>query len=145
MGEKGTGPVASAPGDSAAVASELPSPVVSHHDEDHEKRDRQQELRAVQSFATETSAVTRSVTGQTGTETRKPWYKTPNPLRWGAVPPVPEERQKSREHGASFWSVLTFQWMAPLMNVSIAGLPDQYLIFPTQSVPVLECLLTDVF
>ncbi|KAH6689594.1 ABC transporter [Plectosphaerella plurivora] len=47
---------------------------------------------------------------------KKPWYKTPNPLRWGAIPPVPEERIESREYKAGFLSLVMFQWMAPLMT-----------------------------
>jgi ATP-binding cassette subfamily C (CFTR/MRP) protein 1 len=41
-----------------------------------------------------------------------------NPLRWQKVPPVPKERIVSREYGANFFSVVSFQWMAPLMHVS---------------------------
>ncbi len=50
---------------------------------------------------------------------RKKWYKRLNPLRWGPTPPVPKERRVSREKDAGFFSLLTFQWMAPLMNVSV--------------------------
>ncbi|KAL9117932.1 MAG: hypothetical protein Q9187_005525 [Circinaria calcarea] len=49
--------------------------------------------------------------------TRKPWYKRLNPLRRGPPPPIPKQRTVSREYGASFFSMLTFQWMAPLMVV----------------------------
>ena len=49
---------------------------------------------------------------------KKVWYKRLNPLKWGDKPPVPKERTVSREYGASFLSMLTFQWMAPLMTVS---------------------------
>jgi hypothetical protein len=48
----------------------------------------------------------------------KKWYKTPNPLRWGSPPPVPSERQVSREYKASFLSKLYFQWVSPIMSVS---------------------------
>ena len=41
-----------------------------------------------------------------------------NPLRWGKVRPVPEERIVSREHKANFFSILSFQWMQPFMSVS---------------------------
>ena len=51
------------------------------------------------------------------TTTKKRWYKRMNPLKWGKKPPVPKERTVSREYGANFFSMLTFQWMAPLMNV----------------------------
>jgi hypothetical protein len=49
---------------------------------------------------------------------KKPWYKNPNPLKWGKVPPVPKERIVSREYNAGFFSRLIFQWMAPVMSVS---------------------------
>lgn len=51
--------------------------------------------------------------------TKKKWYKRLNPLRWQTPPPVPEERTPSKEYGASFLSVVYFQWMSPLMNVSL--------------------------
>lgn len=73
------------------------------------------ELKATKSHATDTSVATTSANRQPES---KPWYKTPNPLRWGGVPPVPEERIVSREYKAGFFSQLTFQWMAPLMSVS---------------------------
>lgn len=49
---------------------------------------------------------------------QKKWYKNLNPLKWGGIPPVPEERQVSREYNAPFLSLVYFQWMAPLMSVS---------------------------
>ena len=49
---------------------------------------------------------------------RKPWYRRLNPLRLQKIPPTPKERTPSREYGANIFSVITFQWMAPLMNVS---------------------------
>jgi ATP-binding cassette, subfamily C (CFTR/MRP), member 1 len=52
-------------------------------------------------------------------DVKKKWYRRLNPLRWGPMPPVPKERQVSRETNAGFWSKLTFQWMAPLMRVSL--------------------------
>jgi ATP-binding cassette subfamily C (CFTR/MRP) protein 1 len=48
---------------------------------------------------------------------KKKWYQRLNPLRWQEPPPVPEERTPSRETGAGFFSVVTFQWMSPLMRV----------------------------
>ncbi|KAF6817296.1 Oligomycin resistance ATP-dependent permease YOR1-like protein 1 [Colletotrichum sojae] len=71
------------------------------------------ELKTTKSHATDTSVATTTTRRQPES---KPWYKTPNPLRWGGVPPVPEERIVSREYKAGFFSQLTFQWMAPLMS-----------------------------
>lgn len=48
----------------------------------------------------------------------RPWYKYLNPLTRGANIPVPKERSISREYNANFLSLLTFQWMAPIMKVS---------------------------
>lgn len=50
-------------------------------------------------------------------EGKRKWYKSLNPLKRGRKPPVPSERTISPEYGASFWSILTFHWMAPLMRV----------------------------
>ena len=47
-------------------------------------------------------------------ETKK---KRLNPLKRNP-PPVPTERQPSREYTANFFSKLTFQWISPLMSVS---------------------------
>ena len=53
---------------------------------------------------------------------KRKWYKRLNPLKSSRQPPVPNKRTVSREYGASFFSLLTFQWMAPLMSVSLAYL-----------------------
>jgi len=68
------------------------------------------------SYATTTSVVS-GVTESSIEVKQKPWYKTLNPLKWGAPPPVPQVRQVSREYTASFLSLMYFQWMAPLMTV----------------------------
>lgn len=52
------------------------------------------------------------------TKAKESWVRRVNPLRWKGTPPIPEERTPSREHGASFFSTVTFQWMSPLMQVS---------------------------
>ena len=49
---------------------------------------------------------------------QKPWYKQPNPLRWGKIEPIPETRKPSPEHTAGFFNHLFFSWMGPLMSVS---------------------------
>lgn len=61
------------------------------------------------------------------------WYRRLNPMRWQTPPPVPDERTASKEHGASFFSIVSFQWMSPLMRVSMTiiqlfpNLPSIYL------------------
>lgn len=46
------------------------------------------------------------------------WYQKINPLRLRSIPPVPTERQVSKEYGAGFFSIVTFQWMSSMMTVS---------------------------
>ncbi|KAL4866980.1 hypothetical protein BDV12DRAFT_128663 [Aspergillus spectabilis] len=49
---------------------------------------------------------------------RQMWYRriSINPLRLQKIPPVPEQRSVSKEYGASFLSLVSFQWMSPLMK-----------------------------
>lgn len=100
-----------------ASVYEDPDEEIRRQEESDEKRADREELKHTQSYATDTSAITRTTSRASVPVTKKPWYKTPNPLRWGSIPPVPKERQVSREYKASFWSKLTFQWMAPMMDV----------------------------
>ncbi|KAI5461810.1 P-loop containing nucleoside triphosphate hydrolase protein [Mariannaea sp. PMI_226] len=53
---------------------------------------------------------------KTDNESSKNWYTDINPLRWGDIPKVPEEREVSPEYRAGFLSRLTFQWMTGLMT-----------------------------
>ncbi|KAI5286857.1 hypothetical protein KEM54_006450 [Ascosphaera aggregata] len=46
----------------------------------------------------------------------KRWYRKLNPLRWRKVPPLPNQRQASREERAGFLSAITFHWISPLMT-----------------------------
>ena len=114
--------------DPVTVHSEPSSPVsryddpedeIRRHEESAEKLAEREELKRSQSYATDLSVLTRTTTRQSAPPPApKPWYKTPNPLRWGSIPPVPKEPQVSREYHAGFFSRLTFHWMAPLMSVS---------------------------
>ena len=45
------------------------------------------------------------------------WSRWLNPLKRNRPPPLPNQRQVSREYTASFFSILTWQWIAPLMTV----------------------------
>lgn len=73
-------------------------------------------LQQSKSYATTTSVLSGATESSIETE-KKPWYKNLNPMKWGAAPPVPQERRVSREYMAGFLSLMTFQWMAPLMTV----------------------------
>ena len=78
----------------------------------------------------------------------KPWYKRLNPLKRSIKPPVPKEREISREYGAPFLSLLTFQWMAPLMSTGYQRpleLNDIWLVNPNRAAPVLSAKLQASF
>jgi len=49
---------------------------------------------------------------------KQTWSEKLNPLKRKHKPPIPRERGVCPEYNANFWSLLTFQWMAPLMHVS---------------------------
>ncbi|KAJ5960140.1 ABC transporter integral membrane type 1 [Penicillium vulpinum] len=75
---------------------------------------------------------------------KKKWYRRLNPLRMKKIPPVPTERSVSREHGASFFSIISFQWMGPLMEVGYLRpleLQDIWTVNPDRSVDVLSARL----
>lgn len=90
---------------------------IRHQSEPIQTRQERQEMKRTQSQATDFSGLTRTTSRASVPQQSKTWYKQPNPLRWGSIPPIPKEREVSREYNAGFFSRLTFQWMAPLMNV----------------------------
>ncbi|KAK3500077.1 P-loop containing nucleoside triphosphate hydrolase protein [Neurospora hispaniola] len=70
----------------------------------------------------------------------KPWYKQPNPLRWGKIEPIPETRRPSPEYNAGFFRSLFFSWMGPLMTTGYKRqleLNDIYQVNPARSVDPL--------
>ncbi|PMD34604.1 ABC multidrug transporter-like protein [Hyaloscypha variabilis F] len=69
------------------------------------------------SYATTTSAVTRTDSHVDDPAQKRSWLGKLNPLRWGGIPPVPETRKVCREYNAPFLSLVYFQWVAPLMTV----------------------------
>ncbi|KAH8167726.1 hypothetical protein CIB48_g493 [Xylaria polymorpha] len=129
-----------------------------HHDPEEEIRCREEslderatrdELKRTQSYVTETSTITRTTTrASVPASSKKPWYKTPNPLLWGSVPPVPKEKQESREATAGFFSKLTFQWMAPLMTVGYKRPLEQgdlWKVNPKRSADVMAGKCSEAF
>ena len=110
----------------------------SHSDE--EKNPRRLDVTRTLTATTTTSTITADSTTQDARK-KKPWYKRLNPLKKSMKPPVPKERIVSREYGASFLSLLTFQWMAPLMSKGYQRpleLNDIWLVNPNRAVPVLS-------
>ncbi|KAI1214940.1 ATP-binding cassette transporter protein YOR1-like protein [Annulohypoxylon truncatum] len=102
----------------ASPASDYDDPEkeIRKQEDSDESQVRREELKHTQSHATDTSTITRTTT-RTSVPAKKPWYKILNPLLWGSIPPIPKEREVSKEYGAGFFSKLTFHWMAPLMSV----------------------------
>ncbi|ORY11233.1 P-loop containing nucleoside triphosphate hydrolase protein [Clohesyomyces aquaticus] len=79
---------------------------------------------------------------------KKKWYKNMNPLKWRETPPIPASRGMSREYNANFFSLLTFQWMAPLMTVGYQRpleLNDIWTVNPDRSADVLVERLQKAF
>ena len=89
-----------------------------------EDREKTVQLARVKSAATDVSMTTDAPPPPVYQS--KPWYKTPNPLRWGKIPQVPEERIPCPEAKAGFFSSLIFLWMAPLMHVSLNSSPPPW-------------------
>jgi ATP-binding cassette subfamily C (CFTR/MRP) protein 1 len=50
------------------------------------------------------------------------WLTRLNPLKRSRKPPVPEHRAVSPEYRAGFFSLLTFEWMSPIMFVSLLAM-----------------------
>jgi hypothetical protein len=97
---------------------------VGDHDSTLDAKEERTRLDRTKSSVTDAS-VTTAATSRHPERGSKPWYKTPNPLRWGKIPPIPKERDVCPEYRASFFSLLFFQWMAPLMTVrTSAKLPE---------------------
>ena len=93
-----------------------------------------------------TNASTMSVEPQS--KAKRPWYTRLNPLKRSIKPPIPKERAVSREYRASFLSLLTFQWMAPLMSTGYQRpleLNDIWLVNPDRASPILSAKLSASF
>jgi ATP-binding cassette subfamily C (CFTR/MRP) protein 1 len=105
-------------------------------------------LLQTKSYATTASGLSASETESTKEVEQKPWYKKLNPLKWGPPPPVPKERIPSREYTAGFLSMMTFQWMAPLMSTGYKRqleANDIWLVNPDRSADVMTNKLQTSF
>ena len=95
-----------------------------------------------------TTTTTSTLTVESQPNEVKPWYKRLNPLKRSIKPPVPKERGISREYSAPFLSLLTFQWMAPLMSTGYQRtleLNDIWLVNPKRASPILSDKLSTSF
>ncbi|KAB5563095.1 P-loop containing nucleoside triphosphate hydrolase protein [Coniochaeta sp. 2T2.1] len=96
------------------ISNRYEAPVADHESELEEREERAR-LKRTKSSVTDAS-VTTAATSRHPERDSKPWYKTPNPLRWGKIPPIPKERDVCPEYNAGFFSLLFFGWMGPLMT-----------------------------
>ncbi|KAM5465546.1 ATP-binding cassette transporter yor1 [Microsporum audouinii] len=97
----------------------------------------------------------KAVDGDVGKEAAQPaskpslrWYQRLNPIRLQQAPPVPSERTISKEYGAGLLSIITFQWMHPLMLTGYLRplqLQDIWLVNPDRSVEGLAARLDASF
>lgn len=94
-----------------------PSTSGSASDEKDGEKEKKPAFDRSRSYATTASALTTTESHVSRPPQKRPWHKKLNPLKWGGVPPVPETRKVSREYGASFFSKVYFQWVAPIMSV----------------------------
>ena len=104
--------------------------------------------RAISSATTATQASSLAYVPSEAPTEKKPWHKRLNPLRRGKKPPVPEERAVSREYNAGFLSMLTFQWVNPLMTTGYKRpieLNDIWLVNPNRSSHHMVSKLTESF
>lgn len=114
---------------------------------DQEKREGLPNLHRNTTATTTTSTLT-AESHTNAPQKRKPWYRRLNPLKRSIKPPIPKERRVSREYGASFLSLLTFQWMAPLMSTGYQRpleLNDIWLVNPKRSAPAMSAKLSASF
>lgn len=105
-----------------------------------EGAERRHEIRPMQSYATDVSTTTQATSHHPGAgddNAKKTWSQKLNPLRWGAIPPVPEEREPSHEYNASWISKLFFTWQGPIMRTGYKRpleLNDLWSVNPDRSV-----------
>ncbi|EPE09733.1 abc transporter [Ophiostoma piceae UAMH 11346] len=95
----------------------------------------QEELNRVASAAS--AATSSAATAAPQGLPRKSWFYKVNPLRWGKVSDVPDERIECPEAKANFFSKLVFHWQGPLMRTGYARpleVNDIWLVNPDRAV-----------
>ena len=116
-------------------------------DKEIQKEIRPANLRSI-TVATTASYLSTETRSTVQPRAKKPWYKRLNPLKRSIKPPVPKEREISREYGASIFSQITFQWISPIMTVGYQRpleTNDIYLVNPDRSADVLVDKVTESF
>ena len=106
-------------------------------EKDAEKKDARPNVHRTITTSTGLSALSADVDLE---KPKRPWYKRLNPLKWSKEPPIPKQRTVSPEYTAGFFSLLTFQWMGPLMTTGYRRplqMNDIWLVNPNRSTEVL--------
>ncbi|KAK5109732.1 hypothetical protein LTR62_006572 [Meristemomyces frigidus] len=109
---------------------------------------RRQPLERTASTWTGTSAATSVAVAQPPPPRKRTLYQRLNPLKHAVPPPIPEQRAQNREYTAGIFSIIYFQWMAPLMSVGYQRpleLNDIWYVNPDRSVEVLQPRLVENF
>ena len=128
--------------DEAAPSEKSPDHAV------YDKDDRPQAHRTTTTTSTAFSALSTEAALSTIEKPPKPWYRRLNPLKWSKEPPIPKKRVVCPEYNAGFFSMLTFQWMSPLMTTGYRRpleMNDIYLVNPDRSTDVLVSRMLDSF
>ncbi|KAF4980857.1 hypothetical protein FZEAL_3231 [Fusarium zealandicum] len=117
---------------------------------DDSTTDEESNVAELEEIKTGTSVATTAshATTRPGPPEKKPWHKKLNPLRWGETPPVPDARLPSREYQAGFFSMLTFQWMDPLMRTGYKRPleeKDIWTVNPTRAIEPLTIKMKESF
>ena len=131
---------------SEPVATEPLQVVVSDTDSTSSEPKNKDDPTALRTLTTTTTTSSQPPESESGA--KQPWYQNLNPLKSRTRPPVPKERTVSREYGASFLSLVTFQWMAPIMRTGYQRpleLNDIWLVNPDRGAGVLSDKLRSSF
>ncbi|KAK4962143.1 ATP-binding cassette transporter yor1, partial [Elasticomyces elasticus] len=118
--------------------------------EENEKPERRGAFTRTESgwTATTGTSVGTGADSQSVVPAKRTWGEKINPFKRKEQVPIPKEREMSREYRASFFSHLTFQWMAPIMHVGYQR-PlepnDIWIVNPDRSVDVLADKLKTSF
>ncbi|KIH94495.1 hypothetical protein SPBR_05491 [Sporothrix brasiliensis 5110] len=105
------------------------------------QQSQQEEMHRVRSTATDASATSAATSAAAAAASALPpkrsFMHRINPLRWGKVPAVPDERTVCPEDKANFFSKLIFHWQGPLMRTGYSRpleLNDIWLVNPSRAV-----------
>lgn len=119
-------------------------------DDEYDDNKNRHEIRRMQSYATTASATTQATSHHPTPygDSKPSWRRKVNPLRWGTPPPVPEEREVSREYQANFFSKLFFSWQGSLMRTGYKRPLEQndlWTVNPDRGVDKMSTALHEAF